>query len=180
MKKYDCIFLDRDGTLNPDSGYISNISDYKFYDFTMPALKMMSRNKNQFCIITNQSGVDRGLISIKSLNTINNFIRKKFSENSISLLDIYMCFDHPDSATSRRKPGTGMFLEAKNEHDLELSNCLMVGDSIFDMKAGKKLGMDTMLVLTGNGEKTLKKNQDSKLISFIAKNIFEGFKQLCH
>ena len=86
----------------------------------------------------------------------------------------------PDSATSRRKPGTGMFLEAKNEHDLELSNCLMVGDSILDMKAGKKLGMDTMLVLTGNGEKTLKKNQDSKLISFIAKNIFEGFKQLCH
>ena len=50
MKKYDCIFLDRDGTLNPDSGYINNIADFKFYDFTFSALKNMSKNNNRFCI----------------------------------------------------------------------------------------------------------------------------------
>ena len=113
MKKFDCIFLDRDGTLNPDPGYINNILDYNFYDFTLPALKMMSKNYNRFCIVTNQSGVARGLIPIHSLNTINDFIREKFSENSISLLDIYMCFDHPDNASINRKPGPGMFLKAK-------------------------------------------------------------------
>ena len=180
MKKYDCIFLDRDGTLNPDSGYINDISDYKFYKFTLPALKLMSKKNNQFCIITNQSGVARGLVSIKSLNTINNFIRKEFSENRIPLLDIYMCFDHPDNASNRRKPGPGMFLEAKKEYNLKLSNCLMVGDSILDMKAGKNLGMETMLVLTGEGVKTLKNFQGSKLISHVAENIYKGFKQLCH
>ena len=180
MKKYDCIFLDRDGTLNPDSGYISDISDYKFYKFTLPALKLMSKKNNQFCIITNQSGVARGLVSIKSLKTINNFIRKEFSENSIPLLDIYMCFDHPDNASNRRKPGPGMFLEAKKEYNLKLSNCLMVGDSILDMKAGKNLGMETMLVLTGEGVKTLKNFQGSKFISHVAENIYKGFKQLCH
>ena len=156
MKQYDCIFLDRDGTLNPDSGYISNISDYNFYEFTLPALKIMSRNNNQFCIITNQSGVARGLIPIKNLNIINNFIRTEFIENSIPLLDIYMCFDHPDNASNRRKPSPDMFLEAQKEYNLNLTNCLMVGDSIVDMKAGKNLGMETMLVLTGEGEKTLK------------------------
>tara|TARA_A100001011_G_scaffold144738_1_gene152895 strand:- start:22 stop:564 length:543 start_codon:yes stop_codon:yes gene_type:complete len=180
MKKYDCIFLDRDGTLNPDSGYINNISNYNFYDFTLPALKMMSANNNRFCIVTNQSGVARGLIPIKSLNSINNFIRKEFLKNGISLLKIYMCLDHPDNASSRRKPGPGMFLEAKKEYNLKLSNCLMVGDSILDMEAGKNLGMDTMLVLTGEGKKTLKNFRDGNFISCFAENIYEGFKQLCH
>lgn len=180
MKNYDCIFLDRDGTLNPDSGYISDISDYNFYDFTIPALKIMSRNNNRFCIVTNQSGVARGLIKVNSLVTINNFIRKEFNKNSISLIGIYMCFDHPDNLSNRRKPAPGMFLEAKKEHNLKLSNCLMVGDSFIDMKAGKNLGMETMLVLTGKGKKTLKNCGNSKIISFVADNIYEGFKQLCH
>ena len=73
MKKYDCIFLDRDGTLNPDSGYINNIADFNFYSFTIPALKLMSKI-NKFCIVTNQSGVERGLVSVENLFTINEFI----------------------------------------------------------------------------------------------------------
>ena len=68
-----------------------------------------------------------------------------------------MCFDHPDNASINRKPGVGMFLKAKSEHNLKLSKCLMVGDSISDMEAGKNLGMETMLVLTGEGEKNVKK-----------------------
>ena len=180
MKKFDCIFLDRDGTLNPDPGYINNILDYNFYDFTIPALKMMTKNYNRFCIVTNQSGVTRGLIRINSLHSINEFIREKFSENSISLLDIYMCFDHPDNASLNRKPGPGMFLKAKKEYNLKLSKCLMVGDSISDMEAGINLGMETMLVLTGQGHKTLKNCRRKKSITYFAKNIYEGFKQLCH
>ena len=180
MKKFDCIFLDRDGTLNPDSGYINNILDYNFYDFTLPALKMMSKNDNRFCIVTNQSGVSRGLIPINNLNTINKFIREKFKENNIALLDIYMCFDLPGSASNNRKPGSGMFLKAKKDYNLKLSKCLMVGDSISDMEAGKKLGMETMLVLTGEGKKTLRNCRNKKFISYFADNIYEGFKQLCH
>ena len=180
MKKFDCIFLDRDGTLNPDPGYINNILDYNFYDFTLPALKMMSKNYNRFCIVSNQSGVARGLIPINNLNTINDFIREKFSENSISLLDIYMCFDHPDNASTNRKPGPDMFLKAKKEYNLKLSKCLMVGDSVSDMEAGLNLGMETMLVLTGEGEKTLRNFRHKKSISYFAENIYEGFKQLCH
>ena len=75
MINYDCIFLDRDGTLNPDSGYINSLKDYKFYDFTIPALRLMSKQINQFCIVTNQSGVGRGLVSIGNLKSINNFIK---------------------------------------------------------------------------------------------------------
>ena len=178
MKKYDCIFLDRDGTLNPDSGYINNFSDFNFYSFTIPALKLMSKI-NKFCIVTNQSGVERGLVSVENLSTVNKFIIKEFSNHKIPLIDILMCYDHPDNASDRRKPGPGMFQEAKTKYNLRLSNCLMVGDSIVDIQAGKDLGMETMLVLTGQGQKTLDIIGNPKMVSYVASNIYEGFKLIC-
>ena len=180
MKKYECVFLDRDGTLNPDSGYINNISDFNFYRFTIPALKIMSKKNNKFCIVTNQSGVARGLIPIDNLFIINDFIKKEFSNHNINLIDIYMCYDHPDTSSDRRKPGPGMFLDAKKDHNLSLSNCLMIGDSIIDMQAGINLGMETMLVLTGRGQDTLKTFGDIKLVTYVVNNIYEGSDLLCH
>ena len=69
MKKYDCVFLDRDGTINSDPGYIKNLKNYKFYDFLFPALKKISEVCNKFCIISNQSGVSRGMIQCSEGNT---------------------------------------------------------------------------------------------------------------
>ena len=84
MKKYDCIFLDRDGTINFDPGYISTIEDFRFFDFTIPALKKLARLGNIFCIITNQSGVSRGLIKKKNLFLIHDFIHKIFKNMKLS------------------------------------------------------------------------------------------------
>ena len=88
MKKYDCIFLDRDGTLNPDPGYISSLNDFIFYDFTLPALKQLAKAGNRFCIITNQSGISRGLIQQEHLQEIHDFITMEFEKNNIeSIID---------------------------------------------------------------------------------------------
>ena len=179
MKKYDCIFLDRDGTINSDSGYISTIKDFKLYDFTIPALKKLARLGNKFCIITNQSGVNRGLIKKEDLLLIHNFIEQIFEESQIPLLKIYTCFDHPDHSTERRKPGSGMFYEAKNDFGFDLKNCLMIGDSYVDIKAGILLEMDTMLVLTGHGERTLNVLKKDEIPTFVAKNLNKGVEELC-
>ena len=179
MKKYDCIFLDRDGTINYDSGYIRTMRDFKLYDFTIPALKKLSRLGNKFCIITNQSGVNRGLIKKEDLLSIHNFIEQIFEESQIPLLKIYTCFDHPDHSTERRKPGLGMFYEAKNDFGFDLKNCLMIGDSYADIKAGILLEMDTMLVLTGHGERTLNVLKKDEIPKFVAKNINKGVEELC-
>ena len=104
MKKYDTIFLDRDGTLNFDPGFIQNVEQFAFYDFAIPALKILSDSGYRFCIVSNQSGVERGLIDIGDLREINGFIRREFMANQINLLDIYFCTDHPDEASNRRKP----------------------------------------------------------------------------
>ena len=80
MKKYDTIFLDRDGTLNPDPGYISSIQDFKFFDFTLTALKELKDICKRFCIISNQSGIGRGLIDIKDLSEIHSYILNFFHQ----------------------------------------------------------------------------------------------------
>ena len=90
MRKYNTIFLDRDGTLNPDPGYISSLDQFVFYDFTIPALQRLAYSGNRFCIITNQSGVSRGLIDQDDLNKIHDHIKNEFFKNSIPLLDIYI------------------------------------------------------------------------------------------
>jgi len=178
MIKYDAIFLDRDGTINFDPGFILNVDEFKFYDFTIPALKILSQHGNIFCIISNQSGVGRGLIDINDLLELNAFIKQEFVTNEISLLDIYNCTDHPNDATDRRKPGKGMFYDAAADHHIELSRCLMIGDSERDLIPAHLLGMDTMLVLTGNGHLTLDTIENSEKPTFIAENILEGAKML--
>ena len=80
MLKYNCIFLDRDGTLNPDSGYISSITNFKLFDFTISSLKQIAEIGNRFCIVTNQSGVSRGLIKEEALREIHDFITIKFQK----------------------------------------------------------------------------------------------------
>jgi len=178
MIKYDAIFLDRDGTLNFDPGFVLNVGQFKFYDFAIPALKILSQNGNNFCIISNQSGVGRGLIDINDLRDLNAYIRREFINNQINLLEIYNCTDHPDKASNRRKPGTGMFLEAADDHNIELKRCLMIGDSERDLIPAHALGMDTLLVLTGNGHLTLDTIAPSDKPTFVAENILEGAKML--
>jgi len=107
MKAYDTIFLDRDGTLNPDPGYIASLRDFTFFDFALPALQKLKDNR--FCIVTNQSGVSRGIIEQNELNKIHHYVQTAFKDHGLDLLDIFVCNDHPDHATERRKPGTGMF-----------------------------------------------------------------------
>ena len=180
MMRYECIFLDRDGTLNPDSGYINNVDNFIFYNFTIPALKQLSDKGFQFCIITNQSGLNRGIIDYSNFEIINNFIFEEFRKHSIKLLDIYFCPDHPNDATIRRKPGPGMFLEAKEKYNLNLMKCLMIGDSLIDMTAAEFLGMDMMLVLTGNGNKVFNDLKKYHRITYIVDNLKQGADILCH
>ena len=181
MKNYDCIFLDRDGTINSDpKGYINSLQNFNLYDFTIPALKKLSELGNKFCIITNQSGISRGLIKEENLNFIHDYIYRIFKQHEIKLLKIYTCFDHPDNATDRRKPGIGMFLEAKRDYGFDLKKCLMIGDSYDDMKAGSSQGMDTMLVLTGHGQKTLGILGNKETPTYVVKDLYDGVEKLCH
>ena len=178
MKNYECIFLDRDGTINHDPGYISQLEDFKLFDFTVSALRLLTSISNKFIIITNQSGIGRRLIKEIDLLGINNFIMSEFANNDIPLLKIYYCPDHPDQASDRRKPGVGMFIESSKDYSIDLSNCLMIGDSISDIQPTKNLGMDSMLVLTGNGESHQSRFSEENKPTYVTQNILTGAKLL--
>ena len=177
-KKYECIFLDRDGTINIDPGYISDVKDFKFYDYAFDALRVLSKLSANFIIITNQSGVARGIIKESNLVDINKFVFKTFAENNINLLNIYFCTDHPENATSRRKPGVGMFLEASNDFNIKLSNCLMIGDASSDILPAVALGMDSMLVLSGRGRTFIESFDEGFKPDYIAENLLIGARKL--
>jgi len=118
------------------------------------------------------------LLDINDLREINSNIRNEFMINDINLLEIYYCTDHPDNASNQRKPGTGMFIDAADEYDIDLKNCLMIGDSERDLIPAHVLGMDSMLVLTGNGHLTIDTIAPADKPTYIAENILEGAKML--
>ena len=177
MNKYDTIFLDRDGTLNFDSGYINSLEQYNFFDFTLHALKQLGDAGNRFCIITNQSGIARGIVDTDNLSDIHQYILNQFYDNGLDLLGIYYCSDHPDGETKNRKPGTGMFQQAAYDHGINLAKSIMIGDTVSDIEAGVNSGMETMLVLTGKCKASQSKFSD-RTPTFIVKNLLEGAQKI--
>jgi len=172
--KYDTVFLDRDGTLNFDPGYINSLNQFSFFDYTIKALQALAGKGFRFCIISNQSGLSRGLIKLEKLEEINNYIKSEFKQNGITLLNIYFCPDHPDSPTDFRKPGTGMFLSAAREHNINLNKSLMIGDGVADMEAARNLKMDSMLVLSGRGLETRNALSEAGKPTFIVNDLQAG------
>ena len=151
MKIYDCIFLDRDGTINFDPGYIKNIDEFKLYSYTIDALRKLSYITKSFCIVSNQSGVSRGIINIDDLNKIHDFVKLTFKKNNVNLLDILIATDHPEKVTSDRRNLVLECLLRHEAYEIELKNSLMIGDSHTDIEPGRIAGMESMLVLSGIG-----------------------------
>ena len=98
-----CVFLDRDGVLNKDVGYISNIKEFKIYPHTGKAIKFLNDEGYLVILITNQAGVGRGLITIKELNSIHLYLKKRIKKNKAIINDIYFCPDHPTHGIGKYK-----------------------------------------------------------------------------
>ena len=179
--KFDAIFLDRDGTISHDPyGYINDVKDYDFFDFTFEALELLHQYSDKFFIVTNQSGLSTGKIDIDNLESIHAYINDEFRKRKLPLKNIYFADNYDEDYFSMRKPGIGMFQKASEEFNINLENCLMIGDSLCDIEAGANLGLDTLLVMTGNGKETRKLIKQSHQPSYIADNLLDGALQLCH
>lgn len=177
MKNNLVVFLDRDGTINPDPGYISSLADYTFYEDTLDALSLLSKYSYKYVIITNQSGIARGYFSESDLQKIHDYIKIEFKKAGITLLDIYYCPHHPDDKCKCRKPGIEFFIQASIKHSIDLKKCYIIGDTLMDMGAGRDLGLKLILVRTGEGEKTeLEINNQDGQIDFVGDNLLDCIK----
>ena len=143
------VFLDRDGTLNPDSGYIRSPDQFELFPGVARAMARLKQAGARLIVVTNQSGVARGFLSISDLNAIHAKLGHLLGAADVSLDALYVCPHHPDDACECRKPNTGLIDRAVCERQVDLSRSYVIGDHARDMELAKRVGSRSILVTTG-------------------------------
>ncbi|MDB2481953.1 HAD family hydrolase [Gammaproteobacteria bacterium] len=157
MKKNKALFLDRDGVINIDYGYVHQRSKFTFINGIF-SLVEEAKNKGYFVVIvTNQAGIGRGLYTEKDFQNLMNWVKTKFVENNGFIDDVFFSPFHPvhgigyyKQDSDCRKPNPGMILKAANKYSLNLSDSILVGDKTSDAEAGKKAGVGKNIIYNDN------------------------------
>ncbi len=179
MSNY-AVFLDRDGTINEDPGYLGDPEKVKLYPGTGEALFKLKNNLNfKLIVISNQSGIARGILTDNMVNEVNKKINQLLSEKNTSIDAFYYCPAHPDYNTeeecSCRKPSPDLVYKAAEDFNIDLKKSYFIGDNISDIECGINAGTKTILVRTGYGEESFYMLQkQNKFPTFVAQNILEA------
>lgn len=148
-KPSPAVFLDRDGTLMHDTGYVGDPASVQIYPGVPEALAKLKAAGYKTVIVTNQSGIPRGYFTEADFHAVQARFEELIGPGLIDA--VYYCAEHPDHATDRRKPGPGMLLEGAREHAIDLTRSWMIGDRAGDVEAGVRAGVRSILVRTGEG-----------------------------
>lgn len=147
------IFLDRDGTLNPDPGYIAEPDDFSLFPGVVESLKKLSNAGFILILITNQSGIARGLIKPSQLEAIHEKLKNMLELGGVSLSAIYHCPHHPDFPSVEgvadcdcRKPLPGMILRAIEAFNIDPDQSYMIGDRVSDIKMALNAGVSPIFI----------------------------------
>jgi D-glycero-D-manno-heptose 1,7-bisphosphate phosphatase len=160
------VFLDRDGTLMEEVHFCADPAQVRAIPGAAEILAELRRRGWINIMITNQSGIGRGFFTVDDYRAVNAELFRQLGQ---TIDDAYYCPDHPDSATDRRKPGTGMVEEARRDHQIATEKSWFVGDKDTDVLCGRKVGCKTILVLTGYG-----RDHGDCAPDFVAKDVVEA------
>jgi len=156
--KKPAVFIDRDGTINEQRGYINHISRFKIIPGVEDAIRLLNQNNFLAIVVSNQSGVARGFYPIELVHEVHALMKQLLEENGSFLDAIFFCPHHPDGVIPEytrkcdcRKPGTGLIDQACKSFDIDLSNSYVVGDLYSDMELAERAGVRGILVKTGYG-----------------------------
>jgi D,D-heptose 1,7-bisphosphate phosphatase len=188
MKKHTAVFLDRDGTINEEVGYLDSIDKLKLFANTAEAIKIINESSMKAVVITNQSGIARGYFSEEFVETVHTHIQKILKAKGAFIDAFYYCPHHPTEGLGNyqqscacRKPEAGLLIAAAQDMDIDLTRSYVVGDMVKDIQVASKVGAKGLLVKTGYGVNTIQKDltPDSAEIyrpCFIAENILDAVK----
>jgi heptosyltransferase II len=143
------IFLDRDGTLNPDPGYIKSPDQFELFPGVAEALARLKLAGARLILVTNQSGIARGLLSRHNLEAIHKKLAHLLGQAGATLDGVYFCPHHPDDGCGCRKPNRGMIDQAVQERGVDLVRSYVIGDHLRDIELAKRVGARSVLVTTG-------------------------------
>ncbi len=172
--KQKALFLDRDGTIIVDKIYLNDPKQIHYLPNAIEGIKSLSHAGFQIIIVTNQSGIPRGLVQEENLHKIHQLITKKFLEHDIpiAMKHFYHAPHLPDSNHPMRKPDTGMLDLAVKEHSLDLRDSWIIGDRMTDIEAGHRAGTKGVFL---NGTESPEKSPFASP-EFICNNLIEAAK----
>ncbi|MCL1889757.1 MAG: HAD family hydrolase [Desulfovibrionaceae bacterium] len=152
------LFLDRDGVINIDRGYVHRQEDFIFVEGIFELVRAARQAGRRVIVATNQSGIGRGLYSEKDFLRLMDWVKDEFLAQGADLDAVYYCPFHPEHGlgayrreSPERKPAPGMLLRAAREHGLDLARSLLLGDALSDMQAGLDAGIGRLFFLRPDG-----------------------------
>ena len=152
------VFIDRDGTINVERGFVHRIEDWEFIPGAIEALRHLTDHGVRIYIITNQSGIARGYYGEAQFHELMDHVTNELRAQGISIEEVLYCPHLPNGSVARyaidcncRKPRTGLIDAIMSEQGLDVRDVALIGDKETDIEAGKNVGMVTYLVMTGYG-----------------------------
>lgn len=148
------LFLDRDGVINKEVGYLYLTEDFEFIAGAIEACRQFQEAGYLLIVITNQAGIARGYYSEEDFHTLNSWMLKQFQQSGVQLDRVYYSPYHPEHGQGRykqntfcRKPNPGLILQAQREYDIDLSASILVGDKESDIEAGLSAKVGTCVLV---------------------------------
>ncbi|MFC4654185.1 MULTISPECIES: D-glycero-beta-D-manno-heptose 1,7-bisphosphate 7-phosphatase [Rheinheimera] len=150
-------FLDRDGVINIDHGYVSSPQQFEFIDGVFATCRLLQQQGYLLIVVTNQSGIGRGYYTEQQFHQLTDWMKQQFADHGVQIDAVYFCPHHPDKALPQyqqdcncRKPNPGMLRQAMADFGIDPTQSLMLGDKAADMQAAAAAGVGRkILVLSG-------------------------------
>lgn len=162
------VFIDRDGTLVEEVNYLHRVEDLRFFPFTDESVRRLKELGFLVIMVTNQSGIGRGVYTVDDMHAVNERIQ---NDLSAELDAIFFCPHLPDAGCRCRKPGPGMLEAAMEQFTIDLGESWMIGDKPLDVEFGRRAGIRSILVRTGYGRNAEDNGADA---DFVAENLLEA------
>jgi len=155
-RPYKAAFFDRDGTLIEDVSYLSRIADVKLLPEAVRIAQLCQQQGYLLFVITNQSGVARGMYDENFVHETNQYVARLFAQHGVQFKDFYFCPHHPTNAVTPsyqvvcdcRKPKPGMLLQAAQDYSIDLSQSILFGNEARDLQAGVAAGCRSVFDIT--------------------------------
>jgi D-glycero-D-manno-heptose 1,7-bisphosphate phosphatase len=157
------VFLDRDGTVSEEVGYMYDVSRLRVFPWTGPAIRRINDSGLYAILATNQSGVARGYFGRAMVDRVHGKLAAEIRRARGRLDAAYFCPHAPEENCECRKPKPGLLFRARDDLAIDLGNSYMIGDRYTDLRAGIAAGTRTILVMTGDGRDERARHHDSTL-----------------
>lgn len=175
--KHKAVFLDRDGVINEDHGYTYRPENFDFIDGVFEACRRFMENGYLLVVVTNQSGIARGYYSEQDFEVLTDYMINEFKKQQVIINAVYHCPHHAKEGVGEfkvecdcRKPQPGMLLNAARDLNIMLSDSLMIGDKMSDMKAGRAAGVDKCILISDT-EMDITSDEDAQLVDLVVPSV---------